>query len=180
VCIHPLLTGYANEVEGNWKERKVDLGSRRGCSGPGSGYGILGVHEWKMLPLLPPSVLFSGSPMHRPTSPKLRRKGTGEWKEMAVKGDGDVEMLDGDGGMFFSLLCYYFFFLSCFYTKNQTDYLNSFSRSHPSTTNNVRLDNTLFDSLVTGSSRTCTAQVNPVRWPHKMAAVVVVVTSIWL
>jgi len=33
---------------------------------------------------------------HTPTSPTLRRKGAGKGKEMAVEGDGDVEMLDGD------------------------------------------------------------------------------------
>ena len=52
--------------------------------------------------------------MHRPTSPNLRRKGTGKGQEKAVEGVGDVEMLDGDEGMFSSLLCYYFF--SCHFS----------------------------------------------------------------
>jgi len=39
--------------------------------------------------------LLSGSPTHRPISPKLR-KGTGKGKEMAVEGDGDVEIPDRD------------------------------------------------------------------------------------
>ena len=47
------------------------------------------------MPLLPPSILLSGSPTHRPISPKLR-KGTGKGKEMAVEGDGDVEIPDRD------------------------------------------------------------------------------------
>ena len=46
--------------------------------------------------------------MHRPTSPNLRRKGAGKGKEKAGEGDGDVKMLDGDEGMFSSLLCYFF------------------------------------------------------------------------
>jgi len=39
-----------------------------------------------------PNILFFGSRTPTPTSPSLRRKGKGK----AVKGDGDVEMLDGD------------------------------------------------------------------------------------
>ena len=80
--------------------------------------------------------------------------------------------------MFSSLLCYYFFSCHFFHLKHQTDYLNSFSRSHPSTTDNVRFNNTLFDNLITGSSRICIVQVIPARWSHKMAVAVAVAMSI--
>jgi hypothetical protein len=109
VHIHPLLTGYANGIEEDWKEREAYLGSlvgKKRAFRTRSGYGVCGR---KTPPLLPPSIFFLGSPMHRPTSPNLRRKGTGKGKEKAVEGDGDVEMLDGDEGVFSSPLCYYVF-----------------------------------------------------------------------
>ena len=161
-----LLTGYANGIEKDWKEREADLGSLLGkrVFRTRSGYGV---HGRKTPPPLPPSVLFLGSPMHRPTSPgKEPEKGReGIWRRW------DVVMLDGDEGIFCAIIFYPVIFLS-------TDYLNSSSRSHLSTTDNVRLNNALFDNLVAGSSRTRIVQVIPTRRCHKMATAVVVATSI--
>jgi len=65
----------------------------------------------------------------------------------------------------FPFFCPILFFLSFFYLKLQTEYLKSFSSSHSSTTNNVRFSNTLFNTLVAGSSRTHTLQVTPPACP---------------
>ena len=92
--------GYANVMEEDWTLARS--WGRRGCSGPGSGYGVLGVHGPKMPLLLPPSILFLGLPMHRPTSPNLRRKKN--------------RKREGDAGF------------SCHFSIESV-YLNSFSRS---------------------------------------------------
>ena len=91
------------------------------------------VNERKTPPPPLPNILFLGSRTPTPTSPSLKRKGK------AVKGDGDVEMLDGDEisgegrlhlNVRFSRFTHFLVFISAILLEEyRTDCLYSFSSS---------------------------------------------------